>query len=183
MRRPIMLALGLCLAVALPLAAQVALTRSAPSDIRTDLIRQLDDAANKLTQLAEAVSQEKYTWRPAQGVRSVSEVFMHVAGANYLFPRFVGVQAASPLAADAETAVTTKAQVVENLKKSFESMRTVIRGVSDADLNKGTNMFGQQTTYRNVLFTAVSHAHEHLGQMIAYARMNNVTPPWSMAGN
>jgi uncharacterized damage-inducible protein DinB len=62
-------------------------------------------------------------------------------------------------------------------------MRGAIRNLSDADLDKPATMFGQQTTYRNVLLTAVSHNHEHLGQLIAYARMNGVAPPWSAGGN
>jgi uncharacterized damage-inducible protein DinB len=174
--------LALC-ASATPLAGQIAVTRAAQSGIRADMIRQFDDAANKLVQLSEAIPQEKYSWRPAEGVRSISEVFMHVAGANYLFPQFVGVRTASPLARDAETTITDKAQVTQTLKESNENIRKVINGVAEADLDKPTNMFGRQTTYRNALLTAVSHVHEHLGQMIAYARMNGITPPWSMASN
>jgi uncharacterized damage-inducible protein DinB len=147
------------------------------------MLRQLDDAAAKLIQLAEATPADKFKWRPRQGVRSVSEVYMHVTGANYFFPRFVGVQSPYPLAQDAETTMTDKAQVLDQMKRSFDHLRGIIRGVNDADLDKPTDMFGQKTTYRNALFTAVSHAHEHLGQSIAYARMNGITPPWSQSGN
>ncbi len=176
MKRPTLAALGLALAAS-PGPAQ-----QAPSGVRGDILAQLDAAATKLVQLAEAIPQDKYEWRPGQGVRSVSEVLMHVTGGNFLFPRFLGVRAQSPLPRNAETAVTDKAQVVNHLKTSFEHMRMVIRGLADADLDKPTTLFGQQTTYRNVLLSAVSHAHEHLGQMIAYARMNAIVPPWSAAG-
>ena len=152
-----------------------AASQAAPTGELADIIGQLDDAATKLVQLAEAIPQDKYSWRPGTGVRSVSEVFMHVAGADYYFPTFVGVRAQSPLPNDAEKSVTTKAQVVSALKAAVDHFRGVIRGLSDADLNKSTTMFGRQTTYRNVLLTVVSHHHEHLGQMIAYARSNNVT--------
>ena len=40
-------------------------------------------------------------------------------------------------------------------------------------------MFGNATTHRGVLVTVLSHLHEHLGQSVAYARMNGVVPPWS----
>lgn len=170
------------LAVTTMLLAGIATSTSAQAALtgeRADIMAQLDDAANKLIQLAEAIPQEKYSWRPGAGVRSVSEVFMHAAGANYFFPTFLGREMQSPLARDAETSVTAKTQVVSALKAAVEHMRGVIRGVSDADLGKSTSMFGQQTTYRNVLLTVVSHHHEHLGQMIAYARTNGIAPPWS----
>lgn len=171
--------LGLALAVgASPLSAQ-----QGPAGVRGDMLAQLDDAANKLAQLAEAIPQEKYAWRPAEGVRSMSQVFVHVASANFFFPTMVGVQPGSRPPRDAEQTITDKAQVVDWLKRSFDHARSAIRGVSDADLDKPVDMFGQKTTGRGVLLTMVSHAHEHLGQAIAYARSNGVVPPWSAAGN
>ena len=151
--------------------------------LRTDIIGQIDDAGNKIIQLAEAIPQEKYSWRPAEGVRSVSEVFMHVAGANYFFVRLAGGPAAeSQPPRGAETSVTDKAQVLDWLRRSFAHVRTAIGNMSDADLAKTVDMFGQQTTARNVLLVNASHCHEHLGQLIAYARSNAVVPPWSAAG-
>ena len=41
-------------------------------------------------------------------------------------------------------------------------------------------MLGQRAAYHTVRLAEVAHAHEHLGQLIAYARMNGITPPWSM---
>jgi uncharacterized damage-inducible protein DinB len=177
MKRATVVALGLALA-ALPAAAQ-----SKPTGARGDLIAQFDAAADKLIQLAEAIPQDKYAWRPEKGVRSVSEVLVHVTSANFFFPSFVGVQGTPPLPQDAEKTVTTKSQVGDYLKRSCEHMRGAIRSLSDADLDKPATMFGRQTTYRNVLLTAVSHNHEHLGQLIAYARMNGVAPPWSAGGS
>jgi len=79
--------------------------------------------------------------------------------------------------------VTDKAQIAEYMQRSFEHARGVIRGVADADLDKPTNIFGRPTTQRDALLLFVTHAHEHLGQMIAYARMIGVVPPWSITGN
>lgn len=163
-------------------AAQAAPT-AAPAGIRGEILAQLDDAAGKLAQLAEAIPAERYAWRPAEGVRSVSEVFMHVASANYFFPRFVGGPTEMPLARDAEKTVTDKAEVMRHLTQSFDRARSAIRGVADADLDRTTEMFGRQVTQRAVLLLLAMHAHEHLGQSIAYARSNGVAPPWSMAGN
>lgn len=163
---------------ALVAAGSVAVAQT-PSGVRGDMLRQLDDAAGKIEQLAGAFGQDKYGWRPGTGVRSVSEVLMHVTGGNYFVLTFAGVQPSKQLPQNAETAVTDKAQVATMLKESFDHVRNAIRHVSDADLDKPATMFGQQTTVRNVYLTTVSHAHEHLGQLIAYARSNGVKPPWS----
>ncbi len=80
-----------------------------------------------------------------------------------------------------EKTVTEKAKVVEMLKKSFEHVRQALLSKSDADLDSPAKLFGQETTVRDVLLTTVTHMHEHLGQSIAYARMNGVVPPWTAA--
>jgi uncharacterized damage-inducible protein DinB len=164
--------------MAAPAAGQNPAPR-APAGIRGDILAQFDDAANKLIQLGEAIPQEKYSWRPGTGVRSVSQVLMHVAGGNYYVLGFAGVKMPEGLPQDGENTVTDKAQVLAQLKRSVEFTRAAIRGMPDADLDKAATMFGQQTNNRNVLFTVATHAHEHLGQLIAYARTNGVVPPWS----
>ena len=150
------------------------------SGLRAELLRQLDDAQQKLVALAEAIPQEKYSWRPGEGVRSVSEVYMHVASANYFIPQAVGVNPPSGLEKDLEK-ITQKARVVDTLKQSFAHLRQALLTVSDTDLDKSAKLFGNNTSVRNVFLTLVTHAHEHLGQAIAYARMNNITPPWTAA--
>ncbi len=169
--------LGLALAAGTPAAAQ-----QAPAGLKGDMLAQFDDAATKLAQLAEAIPQDKYGWRPGTGVRSVSEVLMHVGVGNYFVLSFAGVKPPMEMSQGLETSMTNKAQVIDFLKQACDHARTAIRTVPDADLDKPTQMFGRQTTYRNAYMTLVSHAHEHLGQMIAYARSNGVVPPWSAAG-
>ncbi|HEX5831443.1 MAG TPA: DinB family protein [Gemmatimonadaceae bacterium] len=167
---------------AVPLSAQSA---AAPAGIRAEIIQQLDDAGEKLIALARAMPQEKYSWRPAPGVRSVSEVLIHVAGANFMIPGMVGVKPAAgvTLRNDMERTVTDKAEVTELLEKSFAHARQAVLEVPDAELEAMVNYFGSRSSKRGVLLSLATHAHEHLGQSIAYARMNGVTPPWSRAAS
>lgn len=148
------------------------------SGFRAEFVADLDDVQDKIMQLSSAVPAEKYSWRPAPGVRSVGEVFMHIAGGNYFLATFVGQQPPSDLPKDLER-ITDKAAVVAELKKSFDHARRVIANESEADLEKSVNLFGRPATHRYVFITMLNHLHEHLGQSIAYARMNGVAPPWS----
>ncbi|TAK53299.1 MAG: DinB family protein [Bacteroidetes bacterium] len=152
-----------------------------PKGFRGDFLAQMKDVEEKIIGLAEAMPQEKYTWRPMEGVRSVSEVFMHIAGGNYLFPKFIGVKAPEGLSQDMEKTVTDKAKVKEVLKLSFEHIRKAVMEMKDNDLENPVKMFGKETTFRDAIFTAATHMHEHLGQAIAYARMNAIVPPWTAA--
>jgi uncharacterized damage-inducible protein DinB len=167
----------------LPLSAQAkAVQQNAPkpaapmNGFRAEFFANLDDVQEKILELAEATPAEKFTWRPAPGVRSVSEVYMHIAGGNYFLATFLGIPAPSRTA-DLEKTVTKKADVVAELKSSFEHLRSAAGRTED--LEKQTKMFGGMTTHRGVLMTMLSHLHEHLGQSIAYGRMNGVVPPWS----
>ena len=142
---------------------------------RGEFDEQLDEVEEKIVALAEATPAEKFSWRPAGDIRSISEVYMHIAGGNYFLSTFLGA-AAPPHAGDIEKKITRKAAVIAELKKSFDHLHAAVKA---ADLDKPVKMFGRTTTQRNVMMTMVNHLHEHLGQSIAYARLNSVVPPWS----
>ena len=145
------------------------------------VLNHYNDARKKVLDLAGAMPEEKYSWRPMEGVRSVSEVYMHIAGANYLLPSLIGFKAPEGIGRDDETKITEKAKVAEYLKKSFDYLKDAVLKVSEDDLDKPANFFGEKTTYRGILIDVTAHWHEHLGQSIAYARMNKIVPPWTAA--
>jgi uncharacterized damage-inducible protein DinB len=145
--------------------------------VRAELLHDLDDMQKKILSLAMAVPAEKYSWRPGRGVRSVSEVYMHIAGGNYTLVSFVGDKAMVDTRSFER--ITDKTRVLEELRRSFEYLRDSIIGTSDSDLDKPIRMFGNDSTERAAFMMALNHLHEHLGQSVAYARMNGVVPPWS----
>ena len=151
-----------------------------PTGSKGDMMRWYKDAEDKLIQLAEAMPENKYAWRPGKGVRSVGEVFMHVAGANFGIPGFMGV--APPEGFDIQTwekSLTKKADIQKALKDSFAHMEQAFMNTSDEDMEKVVEPFGFKMTERSAYLLILTHAHEHLGQSIAYARTNGVVPPWS----
>jgi uncharacterized damage-inducible protein DinB len=160
-------------------AASAADSPAALSGFRADVLGNIDYAAKELISLAEAVPAEKYSWRPVAGVRSVSEVYMHVVLANYYIPSFAGVKMPEGIDREMEKKVTEKAQVVEALKKSIAHLHSAIEATADSELDTKVKLFGRDMSKRAVYILVAGHLHEHLGQSIAYARSNGVTPPWS----
>jgi uncharacterized damage-inducible protein DinB len=169
--------LGLIFVFAAPGVSQPA--QAQPITFPGQVVANLEWTAGNLIKLAEAIPAEKYSWRPAPGVRSVSEVFMHVTMANYFLLSHIGVQRPADLPADAEKSVTEKEQVVAWLKKSVDAVLVTVRGIPEADLTKPVRLFNSDNNVQGVLLQIVSHVHEHLGQTIAYARSIGVKPPWS----
>ena len=154
---------------------------SAPtSGVRAEFLNELKIQEDKFVQLAQAMPAEKYTWRPAEGVRSVSEVYLHVATANYNLPHVFGVAAPAGFKAEGfDRSTTDKAKVIATLQDSFAHMRQAVLDMPDSDVEKQLTWFGAKNTYRGVMLFIIGHGAEHLGQSIAYARMNGVVPPWT----
>jgi uncharacterized damage-inducible protein DinB len=151
-----------------------------PSALQSEMLVWFQDAEDKLTQLAEATPEAKYSWSPGKGVRSTGDVFMHVAAANYGIPSFWGVK--PPEGFDFmnyEKSLTKKADIQQALKASFAHMKQNFMAMPEADLDKPAEFFGMKTTVRGGYLLLLSHAHEHLGQSIAYARTNGIVPPWT----
>jgi uncharacterized damage-inducible protein DinB len=133
--------------------------------------------AKHLVQLAEATPAEKFSWRPAPGVRSISEVYMHLAAGNFWLLGQAGVKVdLASLPKDPEKSVTAKADVIKWLKQSLELVKT---SYETADRQKKVQFFNRETTADGVFLRILAHNNEHMGQSIAYARMNGVVPPWS----
>jgi uncharacterized damage-inducible protein DinB len=153
--------------------------QSTPPDFREEFRGQFGSAARRLVALAEAMPAETYDWRPMEGVASVSTVYMHIARYNYLYPdQNLGV--AAPVAYRGfEEEVTGKDDVIAALSASMEHVTEVLAGMSDADLEASTRLYGRDVARWAVLLQLVTHMNQHLGQAIAYARMNGVVPPWS----
>lgn len=167
-----------------PLVGQRPMPQRQVNGVRADILRELDEAEKKMVALADATPEDKFRWRPAGGVRSIGETYLHTAASNYLLVSLIGVP--TPEGIDLrnfEKRSSDKADVIRRLRKSFEHARTTIIEVPESRLDEKATFYGQERTVRGILLILPVHASEHLGQSIAYARMNGIVPPWSASGN
>jgi len=139
----------------------------------------LEGNQGQVVQLAEAFSEAQYDWRPAEGVNSVGEALMHVAGANYYLAGKMGFAPPEGVDMMALGKVNGKENIIAALKKSNAFILEKIMEVDSASFAEEVD-FGFTTMNKfGGLLAMMEHNGEHKGQLIAYARSNGVVPPWS----
>jgi uncharacterized damage-inducible protein DinB len=162
--------------------ASASADHTAPSyDMKAQSLADLQAVQKKFVDLANAIPADKFTWRPSADSRSFAEVFLHVAGERY---GILGLMGTTPPAGfdrkTFEKSTTDRARIVDELNKSWEFTQKAINGMSNADFAKLLPKLGPQANAGDVIYILVADAHEHLGQLVAYARVNGIVPPWTV---
>jgi uncharacterized damage-inducible protein DinB len=156
--------------------------KTAPSyDMKAQSLLDLEAVQKKFVALAEAIPQEKFTWAPSGGGRTVAETFLHVAGERYFI---LGLGGATPPASfdgkNYEKSTTDKTKIIAELNQTWEFTKNTIGAMTNADFAKLLPKLGPQANAGDVVYILVVDAHEHLGQLIAYGRVNGIVPPWTV---
>ncbi len=164
--------------------------------IRGELLWEFEIAERQLLALAEAIPAGKYAWRPDDTTRSVSEVLVHVAAGIFMLLDQIGVSTPADLYGqlpaegserlwgmvrrndELEKSVREKNEVIGMLKRSLAAVSKSLTEASGAELDRTEHFFGEQTTVRRVYLRSLAHTHEHMGQVIAYLKINGLATPW-----
>ena len=185
---PIRLRTSFYAAAAVVLLASPAWSQQPAGSIMGDLRKDVADVQSKFVALAKAMPAHKYEWQPGDSIRSLREVFLHVAADNYFMPAMVGVKPEPGTGIDPANFKTLAAYEKQKLdpaattaalERSFAHLLKVMDETPDSKLTERVKFFGQDMSAQRLWVATTTHLHEHLGQAIAYARMNGVTPPWS----
>jgi uncharacterized damage-inducible protein DinB len=168
------------LAAGLLIAGATAANAQAPTKgFRAEFLGTMAPIESKVMQLAAAMTEAKWDWKP-DGARSTCEVLVHMAVDKYLFGGPLGLKKPAALGgAKGDECPANKAQVLADLKVAFAALNDAVKAMPDASADDEVTLFGTKTTKRGLLLMTAEHAGEHLGQLIAYARVNGVKPPWS----
>jgi uncharacterized damage-inducible protein DinB len=156
-----------------------ALQSQAPEGIWQGYDGEWAHVSQQLIALADATPADKFSWRPAAGVRSTSEVYMHIVDANFYLLSVTGPKMPADMREDMGKTVTSKAEVIAWLKRSLDAVTTAHGAVTPKDLRRKVKIEGREATVDGMYLRILVHANEHMGQLVAYARMTGVVPPWS----
>ncbi|HLZ17207.1 MAG TPA: DinB family protein, partial [Cyclobacteriaceae bacterium] len=162
-------------------AVVFSLTAFSQGQLQKEAMGSLTFSSGQVMQLAQAIPAEKYAWTPKAGVRSFAEVFAHIISANYFFASKLGAKVPEGVKMETlEKDLKTKDQIAAALKQSYELIIGTVKNIKDGDLSKKVEFpFPGEFTDMTAVLIAYGHSNEHLGQLIAYSRMNGITPPWS----
>lgn len=174
MKNAILIGIGIWLVCAAPVRAQ-----KMPEGIWEGYDGEWLHVSQQLVALAEATPPEKFSWRPAPRVRSTSEVYMHIVMANFYLLSVTGPKMPADLKEDAEKTVTSKAEVISWLKRSLDAVKQAHLAETPQDLQRKVHIVDREATVDGMYLRIIVHANEHMGQLVAYARMTGIVPPWS----
>ena len=169
----IFVSLGLILAVN-------AQEKDSTEQFKIDFFKMFDSSSKKLIELADAIPPKDYNWTPAEEVRTIRELLMHVAGTHY----FLASKLNSPVPErikprEFSKSIKTKKAAQEILLYSLEHIREAVQKINKGQLYSTVYFFGRKETMQRVILQVGEHMAEHLGQLIVYARMRGIKPPWS----
>jgi len=154
--------------------------QSSPADYRDEFLRHFEQSSYKITELARVMPEEKYTWAPGEGVMPVAQVYMHLAHYNFMYlAENLGIGPPADVDYSGFEEITDKETVRALFERSVEYVKTQVAAMDDAALTGETELYGRTVAGWAVLLQLVAHMNEHVGQSVAYARMNGITPPWS----
>jgi len=163
----------------LVIAGQALAAQTVPEGVLQGYDGEWKHVSQQLIALAEATPAEKFAWRPAPGVRSTSEVYMHIVTANFYLLSLTGPKMPADMKEGMVKSVTSKAEVIAWLKRSLEAVKTAHAATTPKDLERKVKTFAGDATVDGVYLRIIIHANEHMGQLVAYARMTGVVPPWT----
>jgi uncharacterized damage-inducible protein DinB len=168
------------------------------STFQREYLGELEIPSKQVLELAEAVPEEAYDWRPAEDARSFAAVLVHIAVGNLMLLYRAGVHSAEvtrlcgSLACDdpeqwlrlvrksvgMEKTITSKDAVLSLLRGSFDAVKTAVRSMKPEEMERPRELWNEETTYGRVCLRILAHADEHMGQAIAYARVMGFRVPW-----
>jgi hypothetical protein len=144
------------------------------------ILGQVAFTGGRIVQLAEAIPADKYGWKASDEVRTTSEQIVHVLSSLYFIPSSMGAEKPENITRDLEKKLTDKEEIIKHLKESIDFASEFLKSYDTANYDEIVKTPFGEFSQRFMILLINNHLHEHLGQLIVYARSNNVTPPWSM---
>lgn len=181
--RPVRVA-GLALTLATFAGSPVPVEAQEPMGVAAQQIQDLETMKSKFVSLARAFEADQMDWRPMEGTRSVKDVIGLMVAEVHLFPAMCGfdppARAADGFGPEMERVAALSADAaIDEMESGFDFMIASVSSLDHDRLHAPSDWFGTSMVLEAAIASALGDMHEHLGQLIAYARTNRIVPPWS----
>ena len=157
---------------------------SAPKTIPDSINYMWKMVESDFTSLAEAMPEEKWSFKPTQGVfndvRTFGEQVKHVACANEAWAKKLrGEKPPDHCDTGGPNPAKTKTEILAYLRETFAMMDAEIAKTKLDNLLAPVKGFYAGDNRLEVLNSALWHISDHYGQLVIYLRMNGIVPPAS----
>jgi DinB family len=146
--------------------------------LQADVLKDWTNMKETMTKIADAMPEDKFSYKPTPAQRSFGEQVLHVAGANVGIMKTLGGKAAAPTI---DQKATSKAAILKALADSYDYGTAVLKEQTDqsiAESVQGPRFIGTATRAR-LVWDTIGHAWDEYGAMTVYLRLNNIVPPAS----
>jgi uncharacterized damage-inducible protein DinB len=158
--------------------AAVASAQDTPANPLTTVSKNIYAMSKKnILGSVDKIPDEMWSYQPTKEVRTVAQLFAHVADAQY---EFCGVAAeGKSVAKDIEKTQKTKAEIVPALKEAFAYCDAAYAKMTDAGAAEMVSFFGMRITILGAMDFNTAHNMEHYGNLVTYMRIKGIVPPSS----
>ena len=146
--------------------------------LNRELLKDWTELKDTMMKIADAMPEDKYSYKSTPPQRDYGQQILHVAGANALFVRFLGGKVAAPTI---DRNVKTKKDILKALADSFDYGTAIIKEQTDQSMldTVQTNQFLGTASRARVIYFLIGHTWDIYGQMAVYLRLNGFVPPAS----
>lgn len=128
-----------------------------------------------LVAAAEAMPENKYSYKPTPAQMSFGAIMAHLAGGNDALCSVIG--GVKPPARAKVPATASKAALIARLKETFAYCHSTLASLDDSKLGEELTVFGENMTRGALELETVGDWADHYSQMAIYLRLNGVLPP------
>ena len=148
------------------------------ANLNAELLKDWTDQKAMMMKIADAMPEEKFSYKSTPPQRDYGQQILHIAGGNIMYLQFFGGKATAPTV---NRTATAKAEILKALADSFDYGTALIREQTDQSMMQTiqTNQYLGPSSRARVIYFLLGHTWDIYGQMVVYLRLNGVVPPAS----
>jgi uncharacterized damage-inducible protein DinB len=135
------------------------------------------NAKNMILRSADKIPENLWSFQPTPEVRTIGQLFAHVADGQYEFCG--GANDGNAIDKGIEKSAKTKAEIMGALKDAFAFCEAAYSKMTDASAVETVKFFGRDMTRIGIMDFNITHTMEHYGNLVTYMRLKNIVPPSS----